>query len=44
MVYTWITPRPTQHMFRATPKNKDAHITVKVTDRFGKEYIQTINP
>lgn len=44
MVYTWITPRPTQHMFRATPKNKDAHVTVKVTDRFGKEYIQTINP
>jgi hypothetical protein len=44
MVYTWITPRPTQHMFRATPKNKDARIVVKVTDRFGKEYIQTINP
>ena len=28
----------------ATPKNKDARIVVKVTDRFGKEYIQTINP
>ncbi|WP_071145493.1 calcineurin-like phosphoesterase C-terminal domain-containing protein [Bacteroides ihuae] len=42
MVYTWIAPKATQHLFRATPKNKSAHIEIKVTDRFGEEYIQAI--
>lgn len=42
MVYTWIAPIATQHLFRATPQNKNARLEVKVTDRFGKEYVQTI--
>ena len=43
MVYTWIAPKATQHLFRATPQNKNARIEIKVTDRFGKKYIQTVS-
>ncbi|MBQ8501944.1 MAG: calcineurin-like phosphoesterase C-terminal domain-containing protein [Bacteroides sp.] len=42
VVYEWITPMATVHMFHATPKNPSAKIEVKVTDRFGREYRQIV--
>lgn len=38
VVYDWIYPVTTPHLFRATPKNKDAKIIVRATDRFGNIY------
>lgn len=40
--YSWISPVPNEHMFKATPKDKNADIQVKVTDRFGNVYIQNV--
>lgn len=40
--YSWISPVQTEHLFRATPKNKNAHIEVRVTDRFGNVFIEKI--
>ena len=40
--YSWISPIKTEHLFRATPKNPHAKIEVKVTDRFGRIYIQEV--
>lgn len=40
--YDWISPVTTEHLFRATPHNKNAKIQIKVTDRFGKVYTQNI--
>ena len=36
--YSWIGPHNTSHLYRATPVNKDAKITIRATDRFGKVY------
>lgn len=41
--YEWIYPTTNNHMFHAKPKNPNAKIHVKVTDRFGNVYIQDIN-
>lgn len=38
VVYDWISPVKTTHMFHATPKNPNAKITVRATDRFGNAY------
>lgn len=40
--YDWISPIQTEHIFRATPKNAKAHIEVRVTDRFGRIYKQSL--
>jgi len=40
--YDWITINPTDHLFRATPKKKEAKIEIKVTDRFGQVYLNKI--
>lgn len=40
--YEWISPVTTEHLFRATPRNKNAKIQIRVTDRFGEVYIETI--
>ncbi len=36
--FPWISATPNEHMFRATPQNPDAVITVRATDRFGNTY------
>ena len=41
--YDWISPVKNGHMFRATPKNPNAKIEIKATDRFGNIYTQKIN-
>lgn len=41
VVYDWIYPVKTAHLFRATPVNSSANITVRVTDRFGNTYTAT---
>lgn len=41
VVYEWITPNLTHHLFRARPKNPTAHIQVRATDRFGRTYTCT---
>lgn len=38
--YSWIAPVKTNHLFKAIPKNLQAQISVKITDRFGHEYLQ----
>lgn len=40
--YDWIYPTQNEHMFRATPRNANAKLQVKVTDRFGNIYIQDV--
>lgn len=40
--YSWIGAANTDHMFRARPKNHEAKIAVRVTDRFGTVYIQEL--
>ena len=40
--YDWISPTPTEHLFKATPRDANATIQVKVTDRFGHVYIKRI--
>lgn len=40
--YDWISPVKTEHLFRATPKNAEARIEIRVTDRFGKTYKQPV--
>lgn len=39
--YSWIAPVKTNHLFKAIPQNPQAQISVKITDRFGHEYIQS---
>lgn len=41
--YDWISPVMTEHLFHATPHDKKAKIEIKVTDRFGNVYTQTID-
>lgn len=36
--YSWTSASPNPHMFRATPVNPDARITVRATDRFGRVF------
>lgn len=43
MVYDWISPVPTGHLFHATPHNEHSKIEIKVTDRFGNVYAQALN-
>jgi len=40
--YSWISVKPTDHMFFAIPKNKEAKIKVEAIDRFGNSYIQEL--
>ena len=42
MVYDWIIPIKTKHLFKATPRNKSAAIEIVVTDRFGNIYKQKV--
>jgi hypothetical protein len=42
VVYDWISVFTTEHLFRATPREKNSTITVKVTDRFGTVYRQQL--
>ncbi|GAE86251.1 hypothetical protein JCM10512_4748 [Bacteroides reticulotermitis JCM 10512] len=39
---SWISAANTTHMFRATPRNRQAKIEIRVTDRFGEIYTQTV--
>lgn len=36
--YDWISPSTNEHMFRATPLNRNAKIEIRVSDRFGQVY------
>lgn len=38
VVYEWIAPVPTSHLFKAVPTRADADIEIRVTDRFGNTY------
>ena len=40
--YDWVSPMMNEHMFRATPKDVNAKIEIRVTDRFGRVYKQKI--
>ena len=40
--YDWISPVLTEHLFHATPHAPNARLEIKVTDRFGNVYTQTI--
>lgn len=40
--YSWTRATETQHLFRATPNNPSAAISIRVTDRFGKIYEEKI--
>lgn len=42
VLYDWISPVKTTHLFHARPRNFDAKIEVKVTDRFGNVYKQIV--
>lgn len=39
VVYAWISPIKTDHLFAAEPKNPEANIEVRATDRFGRTYV-----
>ena len=43
VVYDWISPVKTDHLFRCTPTRNDAKVTVRVTDRFGNVYQSVVN-
>ncbi|MBQ8272557.1 MAG: calcineurin-like phosphoesterase C-terminal domain-containing protein [Tidjanibacter sp.] len=38
VVYSWISPVPTSHLFCAEPQNPNAKLEVRATDRFGRTY------
>jgi len=38
----WVNAFPTNHLFKAVPKDKKARIEVLVTDRFGTVYKQLV--
>jgi len=40
--YDWISPIQTAHLFKASLKQKDAKVQVRVTDRFGHVYIEEV--
>jgi len=37
--FNWISPIKTDHIFRATPQNKNSKIKINATDSFGNTYI-----
>ena len=39
VVYAWIAPIATSHLFCAEPKNPDAKMEVRATDRFGRTFV-----
>ncbi len=39
VVYAWISPIETPHLFWAEPKNPNAKIEVRATDRFGRTFV-----
>lgn len=39
VVYEWIAPVQTSHLFKAVPQNQDAEVEIRVTDRFGNTYV-----
>ncbi len=41
--YDWISPVSTEHLFRVVPHNPEAKIEIRVTDRFGRVYTQTVH-
>jgi len=41
VVYDWISPAPTDHLFSAVPRDRNAALEVRVTDRFGRLYSAT---
>lgn len=42
VVYSWIAPVPTSHLFCAEPQNPNAKLEVRATDRFGRTYTAEI--
>ncbi len=40
--YSWIGPHVTSHIYRATPVNPQAKLSVRATDRFGNVYTQDL--
>lgn len=38
----WLSPVPTDHLFRATPQSKDSKIEIIATDSFGQVYRETL--
>lgn len=42
VVYSWISPIATTHLFLAEPKNPDAKLEVRATDRFGRTFTATV--
>lgn len=40
--YPWMSYDYTNHIFKATPKDKNAKITVEVIDRFGNKYSKSL--
>jgi hypothetical protein len=42
MKYDWIQPIETEHLFKAIPVNRHASIQVRVTDRFGRVYLEDV--
>ncbi len=42
VVYAWISPIKTPHLFAAEPKNPNATIEVRATDRFGRTFVATL--
>lgn len=41
--YSWICAHDTSHLYRATPKNPNAKISVRATDRFCRVYQSDLN-
>ncbi|TJZ61919.1 serine/threonine protein phosphatase [Sphingobacterium olei] len=41
--YDWISPSSTKHLFRTTAINADYDIEIRITDRFGKVYTQSLS-
>lgn len=40
--FDWLSPVPTDHLFRVTPSSKDAKIEIMATDSFGEVYRVTL--
>lgn len=40
--FKWLSPVPTDHLFRATPQSKDSKIEIIATDSFGEVYKTTL--
>lgn len=42
VVYSWIAPITTPHLFWAEPKNPEAVLEVRATDRFGRTFVAAV--